>query len=168
MHIGAIVIASVIVLTGLFYRQISSRNSTSQTADEQDVLSEETSNEEDVENTISLTPTNPPNSPTSAPTNTSTPTINNSSINNYMYPNSSVVSSSNNFLSLTSEDSADVITDWYKNKIDSEGMNVTSFVTTNTNDNVLNKLVGADGTYEVSVEISKISNSSTVHIEVSI
>ena len=168
MHIGAIVIASVIVLTGIFYRQISSRNSTSQTADEQDVLSEETSNEEDVENTISLTPTNPPNSPTSAPTNTSTPTINNSSINNYMYPNSSVVSSSNNFLSLTSEDSADVITDWYKNKIDSEGMNVTSFVTTNTNDNVLNKLVGADGTNEVSVEISKISNSSTVHIEVSI
>ncbi len=168
MHIGAIVIASVIVLTGIFYRQISSRNSTSQTADEQDVLSEETSNEEDVENTISLTPTNPPNSPTSAPTNTSTPTINNSSINNYMYPNSSVVSSSNNFLSLTSEDSADVITDWYKNKIDSEGMNVTSIVTTHTNDNVINKLIGADGTNEVSVEISKISNSSTVHIEVSI
>jgi len=134
------------------------------------VLSEETAKEESLEVTEIPTATNFPNTPTITPPSTSTPTINsiNTNINNYKYTNSVVVSSSDKFLLLNSEDSTDAITDWYEEKIRGEGMNVTSFVKTKANDKVLNKLVGAKSGKEVSVEISKEGVSSPVKISVSI
>ena len=71
------------------------------------------------------------------------------SINHYKYPDSEVLFSS------------DIITSWYKEKITKEGMNVRTFVTTKTNDDVLNKLVAADGKKEVRVEISKTGDNDT-------
>lgn len=85
----------------------------------------------------------------------------------YQYPGSTVVSSSPGYLELASGDDADLITDWYKTMIKDSGMNVTSFVTTKTNGNVLNKLAGADGSAELNVEISKVAPEESVVIKVS-
>src|SRR3989338_4175307 len=82
--------------------------------------------------TIKITPPPPPNPPLPAPTT-------NNQINNFRYPSSSETTGSNNSLTLKSSDSPDTITDWYKSKIKSSGMNTTSFVVTKTNNNVLNK-----------------------------
>lgn len=82
------------------------------------------------------------------------------------YPNAIQTSSSGNTLSLESQDDPDAITQWYKEKIQSLGMNSKSFVTTKTNGNILNKLVGANGTREVQVEITKQNDESTVHITI--
>ncbi len=89
-------------------------------------------------------------------------------INDFRYPNSSVSSSSDGHLILQSSDSADAITDWYKQKIIATGANVKSFVTTKTNDNVLNSLSGATGKANISVKINKPSGEASVSIDVTI
>ncbi|MCH7641576.1 hypothetical protein IID22_05275 [Patescibacteria group bacterium] len=158
MHVVITVIAVVIVIAGIYFSQRNFGKTDSQTNEDQEVLSEETIQEEE------STPTPVPNTPT----NTSTPTITRTEIHDYRYPNSTVISSLNNSLLLTSSDDADKITSWYKEKINSQGMNVKTFVTTKTNDNVLNKLVGADSDMEVRVEITKDSGSSSVNISISL
>ena len=82
----------------------------------------------------------------------------------YIYPNSNVSQNLGSLLKLTSADNVDAITNWYKEKIKAQGMNVTSFVVTKTNNNVFNKLVGADGKRQVRVEIKKEANASFVEI----
>ena len=86
----------------------------------------------------------------------------------YRYPGATVIVSSSTTLVLESSENPDPITDWYKEVINSDGLNVTSFVVTKTNDNVLNKLVGADGVREIKVEIKKDSGDSMVKIEVAV
>lgn len=81
------------------------------------------------------------------------------------YPGASIISQSSNEFVLQSSDSPDTITPWYKEKIKSMGMSSKSFVTTKTNGNVLNKLVGADGKNEIRVEISKQANESITVIK---
>src|SRR3989344_7315825 len=83
------------------------------------------------------------------------------SINHYKYPDSEVLFSSEDTLRIRSRDNSDIITSWYKEKSTKEGMNVRTFVTTKTNDDVLNKLVAADGKKEVRVEISKTGDNDT-------
>ncbi len=114
----------------------------------------------------------------SSPLPTSTPTLPKSTlspsapnpeitvINEYLYPGSVIVNSDGGSMKLTSSDDPDMITQWYKEKIKSAGMNVNSFVTTKTNDNVLNKLSGADGKTEIKIEIKKQVNDSKVEISV--
>ena len=55
---------------------------------------------------------------------------------------------------------------WYKDKIKALGMNATSFVQTNTNDNVLNKLVAANNSQKVTVEISRSNSSSPTSVSI--
>jgi len=66
-----------------------------------------------------------------------------------------------------SNDDPDLITNWYKEKIKSLGMNSKSFVQTKTNGNVLNKLVGARGDKEIRVGIVKKNDESVTKITVS-
>ncbi len=80
----------------------------------------------------------------------------------WAYPGSTSVGDSK----WQSNDPPQVITNWYKDKIKSQGMNATSFVQTNTNDNILNKLVGANGSMKVSVEITRASGISQTSISV--
>lgn len=80
------------------------------------------------------------------------------SIDKFLYPGSVVVKSEASSLFLRSLDDSEKITDWYKSKIKSEDLSATSFVNTNTNGKVLNKLV-ADGVYHVEVEVSKDRDS---------
>lgn len=126
-----------------------------------------------------LTPTSTPTpslSPTDKPTLTPTPTPttfiptpqpnNDQSDLDFKYPNSTIISQNGNETVYESTDDSKKITVWYKDKIKNMKMNVTSFVQTNTNNNILNKLVGADGNKEVRVEISKQNNSAVVKIVV--
>ena len=53
-----------------------------------------------------------------------------------------------------------------KQKIQSMNFNVTSFVTTQANDKILNKLAGDDGQVSITVEISKESASVPVTITI--
>lgn len=81
------------------------------------------------------------------------------------YPNAVYIRSEADASVYQSGDDPDAITDWYKEKIESLGMTAKSFVKTRTNDNVLNKLVGADGEREIRVEISKPADSVTTTIK---
>jgi len=90
------------------------------------------------------------------------------SVSGFLYPGSKVVAQTQTTLSLESSDNTDVITDWYKDKIKGIGANVKSFVVTRANDKVLNKLVGANSSVEVSVEISKDPGSTLAKILVSV
>lgn len=84
----------------------------------------------------------------------------------WVYPNSVKVGSNDGRVVLQSSDNSKAITDWYKNRINSLGMNATSFIQTSTNDTVLNSLVGSDGQREVKVEISRNAGDSVTKITV--
>lgn len=93
---------------------------------------------------------------------------NNSDMSGYIYPGSDVLSSSGNSLDLTSQDSTDKITDWYKQKLQSKNFNANSFVTTKANDKVLNKLVSSNGQTTINIEISQDVAGSLVKISVKV
>ncbi|OGG03275.1 hypothetical protein A2W14_00345 [Candidatus Gottesmanbacteria bacterium RBG_16_37_8] len=120
-----------------------------------------------------ISPTNTPTptafpSPTIfLPNDTPTPVVQNESNNNTLiYPNSTVISETGNLIVLQNNDDPQTITDWYKQKIESLNLNAKSYVVTNANGNVLNKLVGASGNMEVRVEIIKKASESIVEIKV--
>lgn len=107
-----------------------------------------------------------PPSPKPTPSPTAKPKDSQVILSEFYYPNASQISGDNKSLNLQSGDNPDSITNWYKDKIRSLGMNAKSFVTTKTNDNVLNKLAGAGGGKEIKVEISKKSNETLTKISV--
>lgn len=84
------------------------------------------------------------------------------------YPNSTDISTDGNSKTYESQDNPDSITNWYKDQITAKNLNVKNFVTTKNNDNVLNKLEGTNGSYDIKVEISKGSGDSKTKIVVSI
>lgn len=104
--------------------------------------------------------------PTATPTNK--PTQQSQKISDFQYPGSTIISIINNAAVFESNDDPKKITDWYKDKIKSLGMTATSFVQTNSNGNILNKLVGAKSGSEVRVEITKQNNSQKLKISVSL
>jgi hypothetical protein len=104
-----------------------------------------------------------PPSPTSSASNRQ-PT----DLQTFRYPAASEVSSDANSMHLTSTDSADAITSWYKSKIKEGGYNTTAFAVTNTNGNVLTKLAGANGHTEIRVEITKSSGDVSTQIAVTL
>ena len=113
------------------------------------------------------TPT-PISIPTSIPS-TSTP-IPSSQINmsSFVYPGSIILNQSGDEMTLQSTDDPQAITNWYKEKITGMGMNAKSFVQTNTNGNVLNKLIGAKAGFKVKIQIEKNSSSNITEIKVSL
>lgn len=109
---------------------------------------------------ILLTP-----SPTSGPV----PTFNaDSPVAEFLYPQATQVSTDSNSLVLQTSDSSQTVTDWYKQKIKDEGFTTTSFVQTNTNGDVLNRLVGSGNGTKIAVEISQNSEDSVATIRVTI
>lgn len=103
----------------------------------------------------------------SAPTNTPTPTPSaqsNQSDGNYQYPGSTAVGG-NTYKSTTDPD---VITEWYRQKFASEGMGATSVIKTKANEKVINKIVAANNSKQVSVEITRDPGQSETTITVSI
>lgn len=84
------------------------------------------------------------------------------------YPNSQQTNSSGNTIYYESTDSPNAITDWYKTKIKSMGMNTTSFIQNNSNNNVLNQLIGSDGRRNIRVEITKPAGENIAKIAVTV
>jgi hypothetical protein len=66
----------------------------------------------------------------------------------------------------TSPDDTDKITDWYKSQINESGFNVKTYVKTNSNYKVLNKLAASKNTNDVNIEISKNPGDSVTKIVV--
>jgi len=95
---------------------------------------------------------------------TANPTANNNSNSDWRYPNSTVVSGSGNNITLSSGGDPATITDWYKQKIQNLGMNTKTFVTTNSNNNVLNKLAGAGNNTSINIEIKRNSGDTNTTV----
>ena len=89
-----------------------------------------------------------------------------SSLVEYHYPEAEIIESSENSLILRSSGEPGIIADWYKEKINGRGMKTKTFIETNTNGNVLNKLVGANGREEIRIEIQKNSADSLTTINI--
>jgi hypothetical protein len=90
----------------------------------------------------------------------------NQNIAEYIYPGSKIAASSSQNLTLTSGDDPGKITSWYKAKIQSKNLNVNSFVSTQANDKILNKLVGGSAQISINVEVSRDSASALVNITI--
>lgn len=89
-----------------------------------------------------------------------------SGINDFIYPNSKVILQTQNSLELESLDDPAVITDWYKVKIEALKMSAKSFVKTNANGNILNKLDAASSNREIRVDIEKKNSGQAVTIKI--
>ncbi len=124
------------------------------------------------------TPDNNP-SPSSNPSSTPSASLNPSAsptpapsvsakLLDFIFPESEVKISSGDNLELESSKESNEITSWYKEKIRSLGFSVKSFVTTTTNGQVKNSLVGANEDLEVKVEINKASGSSQTIVNITI
>lgn len=107
-------------------------------------------------------------SPTVSPTITTTPTPIQSGqaatdLEYFRYPGSS-----GSTTNMTSTDDADKITNWYKEKIKSEGFKSTAFAVTKTNGNILTKLAGSKQNVKIQVEITKGANDASTKISISL
>ena len=89
-------------------------------------------------------------------------------MSSFVYPGSIILNQSGNKMTLQSTDDPQAITVWYKEKIISLSMKAQSFVQTNTNGNILNKLVGASAGFKVKIQIEKNSSSNITEIKVSL
>src|SRR4030066_576550 len=171
MNIILTVVALIVVGIGIVVNKTDKINSWHQADLKDQVLSSEIEEPEDVQPSSSeeVTALPTPTIQIVVPTSTPIPIVTSqASISDYHYPNSQLVSSSENSLMLSSSEDPETITNWYKEKIKSEGMNVKTFVSTKTNNNVLNKLVGSNGKKEVSVEIKKPVGESVTSITINI
>lgn len=87
-------------------------------------------------------------------------------LDQFIYPNSSVTSRTDDQLIIESFDDPKQITDWYKQRLESYDMNINSFVTTKTNGNIINQLVSSDGVIEIKVKIESSAEENKVIIEI--
>lgn len=167
MNIIATIIALLIVIAGAVYiRQLPKsevqklQKDTNQIAEQDVELDQEEL--ELPQPTRTEIPTPIPTKKPSASSDT------NQSPTEIQYPNAVQIRTEGNTTVYESQDDPDAITDWYKEKIKELGMSATSFVTTKTNGNVLNELVGANGKREIRVEITKSADQSTTEIKLTI
>lgn len=169
MNILITISAVIIVLSGIIYSQFSK----DQVIDGQ-VISNQSQSSAETEESSNIQITPKP-FPTTAPTTIPSPTPteveqnqvkSNSTLSQLKYPGAKELSKTDDTLIMESSDNPQTITNWYKEKIRSENMNTKSFVTTKANDKVLNKLSAVGNGKNVSIEISKASNSSIVTIKV--
>ena len=173
MNIILSVVAAIILATGIYVGRSVVQEPEYPTFSEQvetEVLSE--SDEMDVtgeDDTSAITPTETTNNNAEVSVKTDVLVENPSdknisssnTLNTFLYPNANITNQTNSTLSLESTDSPEDITDWYKNTINTIGMNVTSFVVTSTNDVVLNKLSAANSEMKIEVTIKNESTSIT-------
>lgn len=106
--------------------------------------------------------------PSVPPTSTSsaTPVPKAPALTVYIYPSSKTVSSTSSKLQLESTASPEVITLWYRKKIDESQFNAKSFAQTNTNGDILNKLTAAKPGEKLDITIKNDQKTSKVLITV--
>ena len=156
MHVLITIGAVILVLAGVFYTRVSKPD-----VSQEQVLSIKATPVE----TVVPIPTASPKPHTPVPTQQ---LVSPDSSGSYHYPGSQTVSVSGSVTVLTTGDDPEKVTDWYKNKIRSRGMSVTSFVVTKTNNNVFNKLAGASAGKKIEFEIKKAAGDPVVTITVKV
>lgn len=109
------------------------------------------------------TPSSPP-LPTITPTYK--PIVTPTTIGWLVYPNAVIVSQNSDKVSSKSEDNIETITEYYEKVFDKNGSKNKSFIKTNTNGNIINKLSGIIKGKTLTIEIKKDSGSSTVYINI--
>ncbi len=158
-----VVLAGVLLLKQYILPSSASPVKTETARDKKEMIKTNPSPRPVNDSVVTSIPTATPVPPTSTPE----PTRSASGLAPYRYPNASVQEDSEAELKLVSNDSAQTITDWYKNVISSQGLHTTSFVQTSSNDNILNKLAaGLNGGGQITVTISKPQASGSVTIDV--
>lgn len=85
-----------------------------------------------------------------------------------IYPGSTLVKNTEQSFFLESEDTPEEITAWYKDTIESLGMNAKSAIQIQTNEDIQNKIVGASKDRKVTIDITKKSGSQIVSIIVTL
>jgi hypothetical protein len=84
----------------------------------------------------------------------------------YIYPGATIISTKSAELNMESQESVEEITDWYKKKIDELQFNAKSTSQTNTNGVIFNKLSAAKPGENLEVSIKKDQSTSNVSITV--
>lgn len=173
INIAFTVLSLVVLSVAIFTRDHSifpKNNSSTVLATETEV---EATSTPEVEPSPTETPTPTPEptvTPTLAPTVTPTavpvPAQPVSFLLSWRYPDSSVISQTDTSLTLSSNTDPKVIVNWYKDRIKSENFHATSMIQTSTNGKILDKIVAADGTREVRIEINRDAGSNTAGITV--
>ena len=161
MHIVITGIALLLLIAGIIFNQ--SKLEAPVEVQKNEVLSEETENSSDDSEKEEETETSGPIGLENKPD----PNIP-SSLTNFYYPGAYVNSSSTEKLELESSDDPNKMTDWYKNKISSLGLHTQTFMKTNANGKVLNKLAGVNGSIEFQIEISKNTTDSRTKITITV
>ncbi len=82
--------------------------------------------------------------------------------NPWIYPGATPVAKN----TFQSNDDPAAVTAWYQNLINQAEMTVTSFVVTNTNNNIVNRLVGATRDISTDIEISRMAGEKTTTIKI--
>lgn len=177
MKIIIIFIAFLVLASGIVFSQLYEGNKVGEnqavvlSENSEEVFPEKDQNEEikDMEKNTLSDKMEAVNTVTPKPTSLPTPALDESfGLNDFTYPGSEIVSSSFNSLLLRTISDPDKVTAWYKEKIGSLNMSVKNFVTTKTNGNILNKLVGVKSGLEVGVEIKKEEGLSSSEVLVTL
>ncbi|OGH37811.1 MAG: hypothetical protein A2905_00170 [Candidatus Levybacteria bacterium RIFCSPLOWO2_01_FULL_36_10] len=87
-------------------------------------------------------------------------------LSGFKYQGSVLVDRSNNAMVLQSGDNINVITNWYKKKLQNLNMTIQKSVKKQTKDNTFNKLVASDGKNQINVEISKRTTEKNTTINI--
>jgi len=106
--------------------------------------------------------------PSETPVPTSIPEFLNPefTLKKFIYPGAEITKQSpNNILFQTSSDIV-VVTNWYEEKVSELGFSATSVIRTNTNGQVLNKIVAANSEYEIVIEIQNQQGVTSVKIDI--
>lgn len=176
MNIVAIAIACVVLFVGAYVgkKDLSKYAQNTQVEEGSEVLS--TEDEQSIENdegdaSVSVDIKNSIGDETATPTGTAIPlpTSNpnaSGDLNGYKYADSEVLSVTSSELHLRSSADVDAVTNWYKEKVRGEGMNIKTFVTTKANEKIVNKLVGANANKEIRVEIRREPGETLCYIDV--
>jgi hypothetical protein len=169
VKILSLVISGFVFLLGVFYgRNIAPSKPPEQLGAQTDKVAtpsasvtEQPSGAPTAKPTTKVVPTNSPQ-PTQA--SESQPS---SSLNDFKYPGSSVTSQSDSSMTLTSNDDATTITNWYSTKLKSAGFNSLSTASSKADDKFRGQVVGGKSGEQISVTIEKDTSSQAVSISVS-
>jgi uncharacterized protein YdeI (BOF family) len=108
-----------------------------------------------------LSPTEP------APVETKTLSgVSTSALNNLIYPQSTVVKRTDSELTMMSDASTDVVTDWYETKLAGLRMNVNNTIRTSNNGMAFNTLLTSNGDREIDVIVQTDDGSKRTLINV--
>ena len=89
-------------------------------------------------------------------------------MSDFIYPHAEIIATTKDTIKLESIDEPDEISMWYEDKMKSSNFNIKTFIKTSSNDDIVNKMVGNNENFQISIDIAKPSKSDLVGIEISL